>query len=152
MALELGGLFDTDSVHSNDEDIVQQCISAFKRGDEKESFRLLSLLEDPTEVTDENGATFLHLAAKNGWTDMIGKGLNLTEDELLLYLRKKDCNGKTPLQYASANKHWNDMALLLMVGLFGGNDRDGPNFSKAPQLFKECLPGTFLPYNYCYED
>ena len=147
MAIEVGGPFDTDSVHSNDEDIVQQCISAFKRGDEEESYRLVSLLEDPAEVTDENGATFLHLAAKNGWAKMIEEGLELTDNPL--YFRQKDCSGKTALQYASANKHWNVMAMLFMTGLFS-DDGDDLNYLAAPQLFKEFLPGTFLPYNYYY--
>ena len=150
MSIDLSELLDTDSVHSNDEDIVQQCLSAFKRGDEEESFRLLGLLGDPTEVTDENGATFAHLAAKNGWAKVIEKGLDArpnSDKSVFKYLRRKDGNGKTALQYASANKHWNVMALLFMSGLAenqSGGGGDELNYSAAPRLFKECLPGKCI--------
>ena len=49
----------------------ERCLGAFVAGNKQESLRLLNVIKDPREIKNSAGFTLLHLAAHNGWTDIV---------------------------------------------------------------------------------
>ena len=89
-----------------------RCLDAFSAGDKEESLRLLKVIKDPRQVKNKDGFTLLHLAAQNGWTDVV---------ELLVTKYNYDVNSgdyynRTPVSLASSLGHLDIVKCLYNTG------------------------------------
>ena len=88
------------------QDVVQECLSAFKQGDHKRAVHFLSFLQQPATISTEymtlwqdtlcHGVSLLHLAAHHGWLDIITHACFSTPA-----YNNTDSLGQTPLHYAA---------------------------------------------------
>ena len=93
------------------EQLEGECLKAFKQGHKQNAERLLPQIKQPADIRtkihniphleDAGTVSLLHLAASNGWVDVI---INLITN-YKCHLDCKDSHGRTPLHYATSNNH-----------------------------------------------
>ena len=93
------------------EQLEGECLKAFKQGHKQNAERLLPQIKQPADIRtkihniphleDAGTVSLLHLAASNGWVDVI---INLITN-YKCHPDCKDSHGRTPLHYATSNNH-----------------------------------------------
>ena len=91
--------------------VIEECVSAFERGNKRDAERLLPQIRQPAKVRttdDDTAASLLHLAARRGWVDVV-------VDLITKYKCNANCKdsvGCTPLHYTARKGAENRLEMI----------------------------------------
>ena len=94
------------------ESVESECVEAFRQGNKQDAERLLPLLKDPAKVRtgyDYHYAFLLHLAAANGWMDIVIDLITKYKCDV----SHENSDGYTALHYAASRNHLEVVRYLI---------------------------------------